>query len=141
MIKPLTIAEVEFIAYELARKTMIWDEPIPAFETRFPNVLESCLFTPFATYDRKSLYHGLTGKAAILFYLMVKNHPFQNGNKRTAITTLFSFLAKNNKWLEVDTESLYRNAVWAAESPAEHKDQVVQAFENFIKKYMIKREF
>jgi len=139
MIKPLTIAEVEYIAYELARKTMSWNEPIPEFETRFPNILESCLVTPFSTYDRKNLYRGLTAKAAILFYLMVKNHPFQNGNKRIAVMTLFSFLAKNNKWINVDTESLYRNAVWTAESPAEHKDQVVQAFENFIKRNIVKK--
>lgn len=140
MIKPITIAEVEFIAYELARKTMSWDEPIPDFGTRFPNILESCLQTPFATYDRKNLYLGLDRKGAILFYLMIKNHPFQNGNKRIAVTTLFSFLAKNGKWLRVDNEVLYRTAVWGAESQADFKDQVVESFAKFIRKYSVKRE-
>jgi len=37
------------------------------------------------------LYPTLVSKASFLFYLMIKNHPFQNGNKRIAITTLFTF--------------------------------------------------
>ena len=81
-IKRITVAEVELIAFELAKKLMEWNEPIPDFETRFPLKLESCIETPFQTFDRKSLYNGLVAKAAIMFYLMVKNHPFQNGNKR-----------------------------------------------------------
>ena len=137
MIKLITISEVEQIALELARKLMTWDEPIPDFSSRYPNVLESCLAAPFATYDRKSLYKGLVGKAAILFYLMVKNHPFENGNKRIAIMTLFLFLVKNGKWLEVDKELLYRTAMWAAESPPDYKDQVVQAFEVLIRKHLV----
>lgn len=127
MIKPLTIIEVELIAYDLAKQTPL------------PNVLESCLVAPFATYDKKNLYLGLHEKAAMLFYLMVKNHPFQNGNKRIAITTLLLFMAKNKKWLKVDPESLYNSAVWVAESPADFKDQVLQAFAKFIKKYKVKK--
>ncbi|QQG42451.1 MAG: Fic family protein [Candidatus Giovannonibacteria bacterium] len=45
-------------------------------------VLESCLATPFHSFGGKSAYKGLIGKASMLFYLLVKNHPFQNGNKR-----------------------------------------------------------
>ena len=139
MIKPITIAEVKHIAYELAKKIMSWDEPIPDFNSRYPNVLESCLATPFMTYERKNLYRGLFDKAAILFYLIVKNHPFQNGNKRIAIMTLFSFLAKNNKWLVIRPELLYNYAVWAAQSPPDAKTEVVQAFSKLIKKYLVQR--
>ena len=41
MIKPITVAEVEHIAFVLAKELMSWDEPIPDFHTRFPNKLES----------------------------------------------------------------------------------------------------
>lgn len=68
----ISLPEVEYLAYRLARELMSWSEPIPDFSTRFPNVLESCLTTPFQTYGRKSLYKGLVGKASILFYLMIK---------------------------------------------------------------------
>lgn len=74
----LTVKEVEYIAFRLARARLLFDEPIPDFSTRFPGILESCLATPFQTFSGKSLYPTVIGKASILFYLMIKNHPFQN---------------------------------------------------------------
>ena len=139
MIKSISIKEVEQVAFRLARQKMIYKEPIPGFETRFPNILESCLATPFQKFDKKSLYKTLSKKAAALFYLMIKNHPFQNGNKRIAMTTLFYFLYKNNKWLRVDNKKLYNFAVWLAESPAELKDASLRATEKFIKIYLVNK--
>jgi len=139
MIKGVSVKEVEQVAFRLAKEKMIHDEPIPGFETRFPDILESCLAVPFQRFDRKSLYKTLSRKAATLFYLMIKNHPFQNGNKRIAMTTLFFFLYKNNKWLGVDNKKLYNFAVWLAESPAELKDDSLRAAERFIKTYLVNK--
>lgn len=136
-IKKLTIAEVEYVAHYLAKKFMEWNEPIPDFKTRFPNILESCVTTPFSSFGGKNAYYGLTGKAAILFYLMVKNHPFQNGNKRIAMATLLYFLYENKKWLLVDNQELYNFAKWVAESNPKLKTETVQAIEKFIKTYLI----
>lgn len=132
----ITLAEVEYLAYRLAKETMDFDEPIPDFSTRMPHVLESCLLTPFQSFDRKDLYPGFVAKAAILFYLMIKNHPFQNGNKRIAMTTLFTFLHLNNKWLKVDHQELYNFAIWVAQSPPKFKEETVRAIEKFIKAYV-----
>lgn len=137
-IKKLTIAEVEYVAHYLAKKFMEWNEPIPNFLTRFPNILESCLATPFFAFGGKSVYQGITGKAAMLFYLMIKNHPFQNGNKRVAMTTLMHFLFKNKKWLKVDNQEFYNFAKWVAESNPKLKTETVKAIEKFIKTYIIK---
>jgi len=137
MIRPLSIKEVEYIAFRLARELMTYNEPIPDFETRFPNVLESCVAVPFQKFEKKLLYKGLIEKAGILFYLMIKNHPFQNGNKRIAMTTLFVFLYKNKKWLKVDSKELYNFAVWVAESPAKLKKETVQAIERFLRSYLV----
>ena len=71
---------------------------------------------------------------------MIKNHPFQNGNKRIAMTTLFYILYKNKKWMKVDTQTLYNFAIWVAESPSNAKEEVVQYIQKFIKKYMVKLE-
>ncbi len=138
MIKPLSIKEVEYIAFRLAQEIMGYDEPIPDFTTRFPNILESCLLVPFQRFNQKLLYTGFIKKAAILFYLMIKNHPFQNGNKRIAITTLFVFFYKNKKWLKIDNQELYNFAVWIAQSPAKLKIETIQAIERFFKVYLIK---
>jgi death-on-curing family protein len=135
--KFISIAEIEYLVFNLAKETMDFNEPIPVFSTRFPNILESCLGTPLQGFSGKSLYHGLIAKAAILFYLMVKNYPFQNGNKRIAMTTLFVLLHKNKKWLKVDNQELYNFATWIAASPARLKGETVKAVEKFIKTYLV----
>jgi len=131
---PITIEEVEYLAFQLAKKHMEWDEPIPDFSTRFPGLLESCLANAFQTYAKKELYPTLLDKAAIIFYQMIKNDPFVNGNKRIAVTTLLTLLFLNHKWLEVDNEQLYRFAVWVAESESQLKRGVTIAIRDFVHK-------
>lgn len=135
--QPLTVGEVEHIAFSLAQEHLSFNEPIPDFATRFPNILESCLFMPFQKFDGKHLYPTLISRAAMLFYLMIKNHPFQNGNKRIAITTLLLLLNKNGKWIKADIQEFYNFTIWVAQSPANFKQQTVSAAEQFIKKYMV----
>lgn len=134
--KKLSVKDVEYLAFTLARKALSFNEPIPDFSTRFPNILESCLATPFQTFGGKSLYAGLISKAAILFYLMIKNHPFQNGNKRIAMTTLLVFLHKNKKWLQIDTKELYKFTMFVTESSPKLKETVVAFIEQFIKEHL-----
>jgi len=136
-IAKITIAEVEYTAYYLAQKFLNWNEPIPDFSTRFPNALESCLTTPFLSFGGKILYKGFIGKASVLFYLMIKNHPFENGNKRIAMTTLFYFLHKNKKWLKIDNQELYNFAKWVAESNPKLKKETVDAIQKFLKTYLV----
>jgi death on curing protein len=134
----ISIDEVEHIAFVLANQLMEWNEPIPDFGTRYPGKLESCLAAPFQTFDKKDLYPTITDKAAFLFYLMIKNHPFQNGNKRIAVTTLFCFLRLNRKWLRVEPEDLYKLAVSVAESDPHYRQEYVQIITKFIKRNAIK---
>ena len=138
--KTITLKEVEYIAFKLAKEMLSFDEPIPDFSTRFPNALESCLAVPFQSFSGRSLYPTLVSKAAMLFYLLIKNHPFQNGNKRIAMTTLFVFLYRNGKWLQVDTQELYNFTVWVAQSPRTVKDETVKAAEKFLKRHLVKLE-
>ncbi|MFH1710174.1 MAG: type II toxin-antitoxin system death-on-curing family toxin [bacterium] len=135
--KKLTIKEVEYLAFRLAKEVLTFNEPIPDFTTRFPNALESCLSTPFQTFSGRSLYPSLLAKAGILFYLMIKNHPFQNGNKRIAMTTLFVFLYKNKKWINIDTKEFYNFTLWVTNSPAKVKDETVKAVESFLKDHLV----
>jgi len=133
----ISLIEIEHTTFRLAREMLAFNEPIPDFATRFPNILESCLLTPFQTFGRKDLYPTFTAKASILFYLMLKNHPFQNGNKRIAMTTLFYFLYKYNKWLKVDSQKLYNVAMWVTESPSDAKEGVVTYIEKFLKLHIV----
>jgi len=135
--KTISLIEVEFISFSLAKELLGFNEPIPEFTSRFPNILESCLIIPFQNFGGKEAYQGLVRKASMLLYLMIKNHPFQNGNKRIAMTTLFTFLFINSKWLKVDTQELYNFAMWVAQSPAKLKTEVLLGIEKFIKTNMV----
>ncbi len=133
-LKIISVEDVRYLAHVLAQKMLAWDEPIPEFETRYPNVLEACIGTPFQTFDKKYLYKSLDEKAAVLFYCLIKNHPFQNGNKRIAVTSLLVFLHLNKKWLKVDPVQLYNFAKWVAQSPPELRNEVLLAVKKFINK-------
>jgi death-on-curing family protein len=134
IIKSLSVVEVEHLAFTLAQEHLTFDEPIPDFSTRFPNILESCLETPFQKFFGKVPYPSLITKAGMLFYLLIKDHPFQNGNKRIAITTLIIFLYKNNQWLEAGKRQFYKFAVWVAESKPKDKDFIVMTICEFIRR-------
>jgi len=136
-VKSIFLNEVEYIAHRLAKEILRFNEPIPDFSTRFPNILESCLAMPFQSFFKKSLYPDLISKASILFYLMIKNHPFQNGNKRVAITTLLVFLFKNKKWILTDVKNLYDFTMWIAQSPPELKEETILAIKKFLKKHIV----
>lgn len=58
-------------------------------------LLESALARPQATFGGKDLYPSIFEKAAALLHSLLKNHPFVDGNKRTALSTTGIFL-KNN---------------------------------------------
>ena len=132
-ISGISISEIQHVAHSLAKELMAWDEPIPDFGTRYPDKLESCVAVPFQTWDKKLLHKGLISKVSVLFYLMIKNHPFQNGNKRIAVATMFYFMYKNGKWLTVDNQSLYNFAKWIAASDPMFKDEAMRSIEKFVK--------
>jgi len=133
--RKITVADVEYAAFRLAKELMEWDEPIPPFETRFPAKLEGAIHAPFQTYDGRDLYKGVFGKAAALFYFIIKDHPFQNGNKRIAIATLLYFLYSNNWWLSVTNDALYEFAKGVAGSSPSAKGHTLRMIEAFLKEY------
>lgn len=128
--RPLTIKEAEFIAHALAIELMNYeDEPIPPFGTRSPGVLESCLAEPFQTFGGRQLHVRFARKAAVLFYLVIKNHPFKNGNKRMAVVLTMVFFYEHKRWLSIEPKELYEIACDVAKSDPKEKDQIVSRLE------------
>ena len=121
------------VCFELAA-TSSWIElePIPAFETRFPGKLESCLATPQQTFDGEPLYPTLVDQASIFFYLLIKNHPFANGNKRIAVVGLIVFRLMNDRWLEATNDELYELTIEVASSAAGRHAEVLEEIKSFI---------
>lgn len=66
--------------------------------------LESALARPQATFGGSGLCPGLWSKAAALLHSLVHNHPFVDGNKRTALAATGVFLELNGHGLVSSNE-------------------------------------
>ena len=64
-------------------------------------LLESALYRPQSGY-----YQDLISMAAALFESLLINHPFVDGNKRTAITAAALFMQQNGRRLQTTNEAL-----------------------------------
>lgn len=69
-------------------------------------LLESALARPQATFGSQDLYPTILDKAAALFHSMIFNHPFLDGNKRTAWGVTYEFLKQNDYKLEGSIKEL-----------------------------------
>ena len=136
-VRHLSVEDVEKTAYRMAME-LKWSEPIPPVRTRYPGKLESAIGAPFQTFQGKPIYRGVPAKAAALFYFLVKSHPFQNGNKRIALTTLLVYLSRSGYWLKMSPDELYEVAVWVAGSPRTAQAEAVKFLNRVINKYKIR---
>jgi len=65
--------------------------------------LESALFRPQSSY-----YPDVISQAAALWESLSQNHPFVDGNKRTAFASMYTFLAINNVELQADEDDAWQ---------------------------------
>lgn len=63
---------------------------------RDKGLLESAINRPFQTFDGQDLYPDPVDKAAAIFESIITNHPFVDGNKRTAYVLMRLILKSNN---------------------------------------------
>ena len=70
------------------------------------DLLRSAVARPRATFAGKNLYPDIFHKAAALMESLARNHPFIDGNKRTAITSAGIFLALNGHDLTAGQKEL-----------------------------------
>ena len=107
-------------------------EPIPPFESCNQDALASALSQPFHTFDGKLLYRGFARKAAILVYGIIKNHCFENGNKRLSVAILLVFTYQNKRWIFVEPHVLEHLALVVADSKRHERDEIVDMLERFF---------
>jgi death-on-curing protein len=69
-------------------------------------LLESAVARPQATFDGQALYPNLFLKVAALMESLAQNHPFVDGNKRTAIIASALFLQKNGRLLQTSNKEM-----------------------------------
>ncbi|GAC1541174.1 MAG: type II toxin-antitoxin system death-on-curing family toxin [Herpetosiphon sp.] len=83
------------------------------------DALLSALAAPRQTMFNQELHPGLLNKAATLFFLLIKNHPFYDGNKRIAAEALRRFLGANGISLDASTGELVHMARAVATNAAD----------------------
>ena len=94
----------------------------------------------YQTFGGEDLYPSVEEKAAMLLYLVTKNHSFSDGNKRIAATLFLWFMAGNGILYNPDgTKRIADNTLVAitlmiAESRTEEKDVMVKVVVNLINK-------
>ena len=94
----------------------------------------------YQTFGGADLYPSVEEKAAMLLYLVTKNHSFSDGNKRIA-ATLFLWFMNNNGILyredgskRIADNTLVALTLMIAESKTEEKDVMVKVVVNLINK-------
>lgn len=70
-------------------------------------LLQSALAMPETTFDGEYLHPTTFEMAAAYIFHLARNHPFVDGNKRTALMCALVFLGLNGEQLRADPESLY----------------------------------
>ena len=92
----------------------------------------------YQTFGREELYPSVEEKAAMLLYLVTKNHSFSDGNKRIAATLFLWFLNNNHILYRPDgskriaDNTLVALTLMIAESRTEEKDVMVKVVVNLI---------
>jgi death-on-curing protein len=93
-----------------------------SYGLRDPALLSSALAMPMATYEGKLLHADLIDQAAAYAYHLCQNHPFLDGNKRTALATALVFLDLNGIKINDPEEKLYELMIKVAEGKRSKKD-------------------
>jgi death on curing protein len=74
---------------------------------RDESLLESALAQPQASFDGDYVHEDIFHMAAAYGYHLCRNHPYYDGNKRTALIAMYMFLYVNGYQIVADKKSLY----------------------------------
>ena len=92
----------------------------------------------YQTFEGKELYPTIEDKASHLLYFTIKDHPFSDGNKRTAAFLFVYFLDKTNYLYrssgekKINDNALTALALLIAESDPKEKETMVMIIKHLI---------
>jgi death on curing protein len=79
-------------------------------------LLKSAVGAVAATFEGRFLHETLFEMAAAILYGICRNHPFIDGNKRTAVAAALTFLEMNGIDINADEDEFYDLVIGVAES-------------------------
>ncbi len=116
-------------------------DPIDPPGVRDDNLLASAVYRPHTAIGEVYKYPTVETSAAALVCALINDHPFHNGNKRTALVAMLVFLDENDVTLTCDEEQLFRLVLEIARhrvvvgSLAPHADQETAAVADRLHKW------
>lgn len=127
----LTYEESKRVIAEVKRELIAKKEAGKLFGNEKDESFKGIVRCLYQTFGGRELYHTLESKAAHLLYLVIKDHSFSDGNKRSASFLFVYFLDKNSALYrasgekKINDNALAALALLVAESDPKEKDQMI----------------
>ncbi|MFG3038370.1 type II toxin-antitoxin system death-on-curing family toxin [Streptomyces sp. NPDC048330] len=99
---------------------------------RDAGLLDSAVHRPSAAMFGEEAYPDLVGKAAALLQSLAVNHPFVDGNKRTAWLSCVTFLAMNGVQLRPDIDAAERLVIAVATGETDEIEAIADGLRALI---------
>jgi len=127
MIKFLTLSEVLLILEDQIRNYG------GKYGIRDRNLLSSAIYMPESSFDGKYLHETVPAMAAAYAFHICQNHPFIDGNKRSALASSLVFLDINGYELNCKNETLYNKIMNVAKGEIK-KEELIKFYEKHSRK-------
>lgn len=130
--------EAEAAIAELKKQLISANEATELFGSPKDKSFQGILGNIVQTFDGQYLYPSIEEQAAHLLYFIIKNHPFNDGNKRIGAFMFVWFLEKNkhrfkkNGELKINDNALVALALLVAQSDPADKETMVELIINLI---------
>jgi len=126
------------IIAELKKELIVKKEAGDLFGQERGGSFEGIIKGLYQSFGGKELYPSIEDKASHLLYFIIKDHPFSDGNKRSAAFLFVyfldktDFLFKKNGERKINDNALVTLALLVAENDPKEKDVMVKIIKNLI---------
>lgn len=111
----LSANEVRAIHFELVDNFLFTSDPIEPPGVKSEQLLGSAIFRPYTSLGGIFKYPTVETSAAALLHAIIQDHPFHNGNKRTALVSMLVFLDENGVFPEFNQDSIFKLVLQVAQ--------------------------
>ncbi|QQO07572.1 type II toxin-antitoxin system death-on-curing family toxin [Breznakiella homolactica] len=126
MVRFLTLSEVLIIYEDQVRRYG------GEYGVRDLNLLSSAVYVPQSSFNGEYLHTTVPAMAAAYGFHICQNHPFVDGNKRTALASALVFLDLNNYDFTCPEPTLYKQMMDVAKGEIK-KESLITFFEKYAK--------
>jgi len=134
----LTYSEAKEVLQDVKKDLMKKGEASELFANEKDQAFDSIVSNLYQTFSGQELYPSIEDKATHLLYLIIKDHPFNDGNKRSAAFLFIYFLEKcdylykENGERKINENALTTLTLLVASSDPKEKDILVKLIKHLL---------